>query len=260
MEAPFQPGVNRILPAKLEGFWNSDGTRSTGEHPALLAASMICGNPLNIGLDLQMLEEGGINLLHFDVMDGTFVPRIGVYPELIKAVKLTTNIPIDVHLMIVDAERYIPIFANAGADIIVVHVEATAHLPRVLELIRRCGALPGVALNPATTPQVLTYVLNEVDFILLMTINPGVVGQKANPLAMQKISDTHHFLEENANKVHIIIDGNVKRENAGDMVRRGASILVCGSSSIFNQELNVRDSLHAFRDELDADFLRGGAI
>jgi ribulose-phosphate 3-epimerase len=211
---------------------------------------MICADPLHVERELRLLEEGQVDLLHIDVMDGNFVPRIGLGPELVKAIRQATELPIDVHLMLSDPERYIPVFAEAGADIITIHAEASVHLPRLLMLIRRCGARPGVALNPATPLNVLSYVLDEVDLILLMMINPGCVGDKLRPAAMRKIADVHHQLGQMTERVHITIDGNVNLNNAPDMIRSGATVLVCGSSSIFDQDMNVRDSLRAFRRRL----------
>jgi len=161
-----------------------------------------------------------------------------------------TELPIDVHLMLSDPERYIPVFAEAGADIIIIHAEASIHLPRLLKLIRQCGARAGLALNPATPLNVLDYVLDDIDLIVLMMINPGYVGEKLIPAAMQKIADVHHLLGEKAERVHVMIDGNVNLDNAPDMIKSGATVLVCGSYSIFNQGMNVRDGLQAFQSGL----------
>jgi ribulose-phosphate 3-epimerase len=211
---------------------------------------MICGNPLQIEVELGLLAEGGIDLLHIDVMDGNFVPRLGLAPELVKAVRQKTELPIDVHLMVSDPKRYIPVFAEAGADIIFIHYEASVHLPRLLTLIRRHGVRPGLALNPATPPDFIKYLLDDIDIILLMTINPGSVGEQFIPSAMGKIADVHRQLGEQAAHIHILIDGNVKLDNAPEMIRSGATILVCGTSSIFNQGVNLRDSLRTFRRDL----------
>jgi ribulose-phosphate 3-epimerase len=213
---------------------------------------MICGNPLQVEQELGLLEEGEIDLLHFDVMDGNFVPRLGLAPELVKAVRQKTELPIDVHLMVSDPERYIPVFAEAGADIIFVHFEASVHLPRLLKLIRRHGVRAGLALNPATSPDLIKYALDDIEIILLMTVNPGSVGEQLIPSAVSKIVDVHRTLGEQAAHIHILIDGNVKLDNAPEMIRSGATILVCGTSSIFNQGLSLRDSVRAFRRDLAA--------
>jgi ribulose-phosphate 3-epimerase len=235
---------------RLQALWRADDTAPT-RRSAFLAASIISGHPLHIERDIQLLDEGGIDLLHFDVMDGCFVPRLGLGPELVRAVRKVTEIPIDVHLMVADPERFIPVFVEAGADVIVIHAEATTQLPRLLALIRRCGARPGVALNPATHPSILTYVLDEVDMVLLMTVNPGSTGEQAMPASLRKIADVRALLGESANRIHIMIDGNVGPENAPEMIRAGATVLVCGSSSIYGQVTNVRDALLTFRKSLN---------
>ena len=254
-----QPGVNNRRGSNMRTLWKPDGTRGTGESNLFLGASMICGNPLHVEQEVRLLEEGGIDLLHFDIMDGNLVPRIGLAPEFVKAVRQVTELPFDVHLMLANPEPYIPIFADAGADIIVVHAEATMHLPRLLGLIRQHGARPGVALNPATPPEAIRYVLDDIDVILLMMINPGCVGGQFIPAAGRKIADVHNLLGEQANRIHILIDGSVSLKTAPDMLRSGATILTCGSSSIYDQERkspaftggpDLRDSLRAFRREL----------
>ncbi len=213
---------------------------------------MISGNPLQVDVELGLLDEGGIDLLHFDVMDGNFVPRLGLAPELVKAVRHKSDLAIDVHLMVSDPERYIPVFAKAGADIIFIHYEASVHLPRLLALIRRHGVRPGLALNPATSPDLIKYVLDDIEIILLMTVNPGSVGEQFIPGSMSKIADVRLQIADRAEHIHILIDGNVNLDNAPEMVRSGATILVCGSSSIFKPETNLRDSLRTFRRDLAA--------
>ena len=245
-----QSGVAADRALAMQALWGADGVMAPSGAPAFLAASVISGDPLHVAREIRLLEEGGIDLLHFDVMDGHFVPRIGLGPELVKAVRQMTELPIDVHLMLANPERQIPVFAEAGADIIVVHAEATTHLPRLLTMIRRYGVRPGVALSPASLPSVLTYVLDDIDILLVMAINPGTLGERAQPAAMRKIADVRAQLAERANRIHIMIDGNVNLGNAPEMIRSGATVLVCGSSSIFNQGTNVRDSLVAFRRRL----------
>ena len=250
MAPPPQSGVSENRDMRLRALWKPDGSLADDRTLPLLAASMVCADLLQVEREVSLLEEGGIDLLHFDVMDGIFVPRLGLGPELLRAVRRITELPIDVHLMVSDAEKYIPTFADAGADIIVVHAEASVHLPRLLALIRDCGARPGVALSPATLPDVLTYILDDIDLLLLMMVNPGSYGEKILPTALRKIADVHDRLGEHSERVQLLIDGNVSLDSAPAMICSGATILVCGSSSIFDQEVSVRDGLRAFRGGL----------
>lgn len=245
-----QPRVDNGLGSRLRTLWKPDGTRGTGESDLVLGASVICGNPLRVEHEVRLLEEGGVDLLHFDIMDGNLVPRIGLAPELVKAVRQVTNLPFDAHLMLANPEPYIPIFADAGADIIIIHAEATMHLPRLLGTIRRCGARPGVALNPGTPPAALEYVRDDIDVILLMAINPGIIDGQFLPAAGRKIAHVRDLLGEHADRIHIMIDGSVSVRTAPGMLASGATVLVCGSSSIFDQDLNLCDSLRNFRREL----------
>jgi len=248
-----QSGVNKAPASRTRGLWGPDGSVLTHDRCPLLAASMVCADPLHIGREVRLLEEGKIDLLHFDVMDGSFVPRIGLGPEIVRAVRQVSELPIDVHLMVSDPEKQIPTFAEAGADIIIVHVEATSQFPRLLELIRSCGSRPAVAMGPATPPSAIAYVLDQVDLVLLMVVNPGSIGEKAIPAAVRKIADVSALLQEQPQRVHIMIDGNVRPDNAPQMIRNGATILVCGSSSIFKPQTKVRDSLVAFRRGLQGE-------
>lgn len=197
-----------------------------------LSASIICANLLNLEADIKCLEKSGIDYLHFDVMDGQFVPRLGLFPEMLSAIKKITKIPIDVHLMIENPDNYIPAFINAGASIVAVHVESTPHLNRSLRLIKSLGAKAGVVLNPATSLSVLDYILDDIDLIMLMAINPGVVGHKLIPNSLKKISDLKKKIKNYPNML-IEVDGGVSFESTKNMVKAGANMLVCGSSTIF---------------------------
>jgi len=216
-----------------------------------LSASLICGSPLSLGEDIKALQLGGIDALHFDVMDGEFVPRLGLYPELLKSIKKVSKLPVDVHLMIDNPEQFIPAFVDAGADYIVVHAESTNHLHRSIQSIKRLGCKAGVALNPATPLNVLDYVLSDIELIMVMVINPGIVGHKLIPSMMQKIADIKKKIELYPN-IKIEIDGGVTPGSAAKMVETGADILVCGTSSIFKGN-DLADNVRKFRNHVDSE-------
>ena len=140
-----------------------------------LSASLICADILNLGKDIEEIVKGGCDYIHIDVMDGVYVPRFGMYPEIISAVRTKTDMPIDVHLMVTDAEKYVDLFVHAGASLITVHPETCIHLHRTLHVIKSAGAQAGVCLNFATPLSALDYVMDDIDLVLLMAINPGIV-------------------------------------------------------------------------------------
>lgn len=215
-----------------------------------LSASLVCANMINLSEEIKSLERGKIDYIHFDVMDGSFVPRFGLHPEMLTAIKKITNIPVDVHLMVDYPEEYISDFAKAGADIIAVHAESTKHLHRVIKKIRDSGIKAGVALNPATPLNVLDYVLDDIDLVVLMAINPGIVGHKLIPCAMNKIIDLRKKLAKHP-KIMIQIDGGVTQESAAEMVKKGATMLVCGSSTIFRPPEKIETKIKELRKIID---------
>lgn len=198
----------------------------------LLAASLICGNPLNLLLEIEELERAQIDFLHFDVMDGHFVPRIGLYPEMLSAIKNKTTTPIDVHLMLDEPEKYIPLFAKSGADYIAIHAEAKGSLEKNLEMIRIHGSKAGVVLKVDTDISILDPILSKLDIIMLMAIHPGVLGQKMLPETFDRIEAVSKKIKDYPN-ILIEIDGGVTPETASEMIRRGANILVCGTGTIY---------------------------
>jgi ribulose-phosphate 3-epimerase len=215
-----------------------------------LAASLVCADMLDLRGVIAKLEKGGADYIHFDVMDNQFVPRFGLHPEMLQALKKITKIPVDVHLMVNDPDKAIEAFAKAGADIIVVHAEATPHLHRVIKLIKNLGVKAGVALNPATSLDALDYVLQDIDMVMLMAINPGIVGHKLIPEMLDKISALKKKLAKYP-KMLIEIDGGVTLESAPEMVKRGANLLVCGTGTIFKPAGDVDMKLKELRKVID---------
>ncbi len=193
-----------------------------------IAPSILSADFAALAEDIARVEAGGADQLHVDVMDGRFVPNITVGPIVVEALRKRTRLPLDVHLMIVEPERYVGDFVRAGADLITVHAEATPHLQRVLAQIRELGAQPGVALNPSTPPTALQYVLDDLALVLVMSVNPGFGGQRFIPTAYPKIRQVRTLL--GPRPVEVSVDGGVKVEHAGPLAAHGASVLVAGSA------------------------------
>jgi len=193
-----------------------------------IAPSILSADFAALADDIARVEAGGPDLLHVDVMDGRFVPNLTIGPVVVEAIRKRTRLPLDCHLMIVEPERYVGDFVRAGADLVTVHAEATPHLQRVLAQIREAGAKAGVALNPATPPDVLEYVLDDIDLVLVMSVNPGFGGQKFIPSAYTKIRQIRQML--GTRPVDLSVDGGVKRDHVRALAEAGASVLVAGSA------------------------------
>ena len=202
---------------------------------AQISPSILSADFGNLKEEILQLEKGGADYIHLDVMDGIYVPNISFGPPVIKSLRNITDIPFDVHLMIDKPERYIENFSEAGADIITVHEEATTHLHRTIEEIKSFGLKAGVSLNPATPLENLEYVLEYIDMILIMTVNPGFGGQKYIKSMNRKIKDLRNIVDERDLDILIEVDGGIKLDNAKDVIDLGADILVVGSG-IFNAE------------------------
>jgi ribulose-phosphate 3-epimerase len=193
-----------------------------------IAPSVLSANFAALGDDIARVEAGSPDLLHVDVMDGRFVPNLTIGPVVVEAIRTRTRLPLDVHLMIVEPERYVGDFVSAGANVVTVHAEACPHLQRVLAQIREAGAKAGVALNPSTPPSVVEYVLDDVDLVLVMSVNPGFGGQKLIPSARAKVGRVREMIA--GRRIELSVDGGVNLEHAGPLARQGATILVAGSA------------------------------
>lgn len=177
-----------------------------------------------------MVEEAGCDLLHIDVMDGHYVPNITIGPVVIKSIKGKTNLPFDVHLMIENPDKYIKDFVEAGADIITVHAESSVHLHRTIQNIKSMGVKVGVSLNPATSLDILEYILDDLDMVLIMTVNPGFAGQNFIEGMIPKIKKLRQIISERNLDIDIQVDGGIKPDNINLVVEAGANIIVAGSA------------------------------
>ncbi len=200
-----------------------------------IAPSILSADFSRLGEEIKEAEKAGADLIHVDVMDGHFVPNITIGPPVVKAIKKASGLPLDVHLMIEEPDRYIEDFVNAGADIITIHSEATVHLHRSIQYIKTHRVKAGVSLNPATPLNILDFVLSEIDIVLLMSVDPGFGGQEFIPQVLHKIKMMKENIQNKGCRAEIEVDGGVNANNAGDIVQAGADILVMGSA-FFNSK------------------------
>lgn len=195
-----------------------------------IAPSILSANFAALGEDIRKVEEAGAALLHVDVMDGHFVPNITIGPPVVRSIKKVTQLPLDVHLMISDPDRYIPDFVDAGAMVLTVHYEATAHLDRTLNFIRSQNVLAGVSINPATPVSAVEHAMGIADLLLIMAVNPGFGGQKFIPYTVEKIRRARQLIEERNYSCLIEVDGGIDSTTVPAIVKAGAQILVAGSA------------------------------
>ncbi|EOB3456901.1 ribulose-phosphate 3-epimerase [Enterococcus hirae] len=200
-----------------------------------IAPSILSADFSNLQRDIELVEKGGADYIHVDVMDGQFVPNITFGPNIVQAIRPITKLPLDVHLMIVDPEKYIPAFAKAGADIITVHVEATPHIHRALQMMKNLGVKSGVVINPGTPITMIKHVLPIADQVLVMTVNPGFGGQSFIEETVEKIAELSELREQNNWHYSIEVDGGIVPETAQICQKAGADVFVAGSY-IYNSE------------------------
>ena len=203
-----------------------------------IAPSVLSADFANLGRDITLLEKGKADIIHIDVMDGSFVPNISFGMPIIKAIRKLTTLPFDVHLMINNPSKYIEEFKKAGADILTIHYEAEKHLDRALDLIHSLGMKTGVALNPATSIDVLKYLLPKIDMVLIMSVNPGFGGQKYIDYSTKKIRDLKRMIETEGCNTLIEVDGGIDPTNIKEIASAGADIIVAGSAVFKNHEIN----------------------
>jgi len=195
-----------------------------------IAPSILSADFCRLGDEVRAVEAAGADYIHVDVMDGHFVPNITIGPLVVSAVRKITSLPLDVHLMIGNPDRFIPDFAAAGADIIVVHAEAKIHLHRIVQLIKSLGKRVGVSLNPATPLNLLEYVLADLDLVVLMTVNPGFGGQSFIEECLPKIKSLRAMLDKRGLEAELEVDGGVKVDNIARISHAGADVFVAGSA------------------------------
>ena len=214
----------------------------------IIAPSILSADFSRLGEEIKAVESAGADWIHADIMDGHFVPNITFGPMIVESVRRVTSLPIDVHLMIENPNDYIPAFAEAGASLISVQAEASIHLNRSIQLIRECGARPGVVLNPSTPVQTLEWIIDHVDYVLIMSVNPGFGGQAFIKNSLEKVRALRQLIQQKNLKTLIEIDGGVNEETITDIAAAGVDVFVAGSA-IFGSR-DYQTTINAFRQKI----------
>ena len=214
-----------------------------------IAPSILAADFTRLGEEIAQAESGGADWIHIDVMDGHFVPNITIGPLVVEAVRRVTNLPLDVHLMIEEPERYLSAFAKAGADHLTVHVETCPHLYRTLEQIRELGLKPGVALDPATPILMLDEAIHQAEFILIMTVEPGFGGQKFIGRSLERLVELRARMQEGGVVADVGVDGGIDEQTAANVVKAGANVLIAGTS-IFSSRDGIGPAIQRLRSSI----------
>ncbi|MGQ9622328.1 MAG: ribulose-phosphate 3-epimerase [Candidatus Caldatribacteriaceae bacterium] len=213
-----------------------------------ISASLDCADYLALLEEVKKLERGGADMLHIDIMDGVFVPNFAIGTNLLKRLRPQTSLLFDVHLMVVNPEPHLSLFAGLGADCITFHVETTSRLHHLVASVKRLGKRVGVALNPATGPEFLRYILPYLDLVLCMTVDPGFVGQKFVPEVVAKVEQVHCLACELGVEVDIAVDGGISETTVPLLKRAGANVFVAGTSSVFSGKEDIEVAMRHFRE------------
>ena len=217
-----------------------------------ISPSLMCADFFNLAEELRKLEEGGIELLHIDIMDGEFVPNYTLGTDFVKKLHAATRIPLDIHMMVKNPENKLQWFEIKEGDYVSVHIESSTHIQRTLATIHQMGGKTMLALNPGTPISVLEDLLPDIDAVLIMTVNPGFAGQKLIPQTLEKITRLRKYLDEKGyGHVEIEVDGNVSFENAEKMNRAGANIFVAGTSSIYAKSGTFEENIKQLRAAIE---------
>ena len=215
-----------------------------------IGASIMCANFLKLDQEIRDLESNGIDYIHYDVMDGTFVPNFGLNLDILKTIRSVTTLPINVHFMVKEPSPYFEEFAKAGCNSISFHQEAVIHQQRALTQIKHLGLKAGMAVNPGTPLNVLEYLYSDMDFVLVMTVNPGFAGQKLVSTTLPKIKLLREILKSKELKTNILVDGNVSFENIPQMIAAGADMLGCGTSFLYKAGLTIPQAMEKIQQAI----------